>query len=321
MQVFDELEKYYAFDAHMRRADDRSIPSHQEPAMTRPDPGLAFLDLHRAERGFVMPNAWDAGTAVLLAEAGFAAIGTTSAGIAFSLGKPDFNVRNASLAVTRDETLDAVRRIAAAIPLPVNADLEAGYGDTPEQVAESVRLAIATGAAGCNIEDTDRATGQLFGEAEAVARIAAAHAAVRASGKTFVLNARTDVFQHGGHEGLSLAIERCNRFLAAGADCVFTPGVADAARARTLVREIAGPLNLVVGLNESASSAKALIDVGVKRISVGGSIARAALGLVRRAAIELRERGTVGYADGQLPQGELNDLFEHAWAQRPRLIE
>jgi 2-methylisocitrate lyase-like PEP mutase family enzyme len=289
--------------------------------MTRPDPGLAFLDLHRAERGFVMPNAWDAGTAVLLAEAGFAAIGTTSAGIAFSLGKPDFNVRNASLAVTRDETLDAVRRIAAAIPLPVNADLEAGYGDTPEQVAESVRLAIATGAAGCNIEDTDRATGQLFGEAEAVARIAAAHAAVRASGKTFVLNARTDVFQHGGHEGLSLAIERCNRFLAAGADCVFTPGVADAARARTLVREIAGPLNLVVGLNESASSAKALIDVGVKRISVGGSIARAALGLVRRAAIELRERGTVGYADGQLPQGELNDLFEHAWAQRPRLIE
>ena len=288
--------------------------------MTRPGPGLAFLDLHRAERGFVMPNAWDAGTAVLLAEAGFAAIGTTSAGIAFSLGKPDFNVRNASLAVTREETLDAVRRIAAAIPLPVNADLEAGYGDTPEQVAESVRLAIATGAAGCNIEDTDRATGELFDEAEAVARIAAAHAAVRASGKAFVLNARTDVFQHGGDKGLHQAIERGNRFLAAGADCVFTPGVADAERARTLVRELTGPLNLVVGLNESASSAKALIDVGVKRISVGGSIARAALGLVRRAALELREQGTVGYADGQVPQGELNALFERAWAQRPRLV-
>ena len=288
--------------------------------MTRPGPGLAFLDLHRAERGFVMPNAWDAGTAVLLAEAGFAAIGTTSAGIAFSLGKPDFNVRNASLAVTRDETLDAVRRIAAAIPLPVNADLEAGYGDTPEQVAESVRLAIATGAAGCNIEDTDRATGELFDEAEAVARIAAAHAAVCASGKAFVLNARTDVFQHGGDQGLRQAIERGNRFLAAGADCVFTPGVADAEHARTLVRELTGPLNLVIGLNESASSAKALIDVGVKRVSVGGSIARAALGLVRRAALELRERGTVGYANGQVPQGELNALFERAWAQRPRLV-
>lgn len=280
-----------------------------------------FLDLHRAERGFVMPNAWDAGTAILLAEAGFSAIGTTSAGIAFSLGKPDFNVRNASLAVTRDETLDAVRRIAAAIPLPVNADLEAGYGDTPEQVGESVRFAIATGAAGCNIEDTNRATGQLFDEAEAVERIAAAHAAVRASGRAFVLNARTDVFQHGGEKGLQLAIERCNRFLAAGADCVFTPGVADAARARTLVREISGPLNLVVGLNEAASSARALIDVGVKRISVGGSIARAALGLVRQAAIELREQGTVGYANGQVPQGELNALFERAWARRPRLPE
>lgn len=289
--------------------------------MTRPDPGLTFLNLHRAERGFVMPNAWDAGTAVLLAEAGFAAIGTTSAGIAFSLGKPDFNVRNASLAVTREETLDAVRRIAAAVALPVNADLEAGYGDMPEQVAESVRLAMATGAAGCNIEDTDRATGRLFDEAEAVARIAAAHAAVRASGKAFVLNARTDAVQHGGDQSLHQAIERCNRFLAAGADCVFTPGVADAERARTLVREIVGPLNLVVGLNESASSARALIDVGVKRISVGGSIARAALGLVRRAALELREHGTVGYAEGQLPQGELNALFERAWAQRPRLIE
>ncbi|MCR5885778.1 isocitrate lyase/phosphoenolpyruvate mutase family protein [Rhizobacter sp. J219] len=278
-----------------------------------------FVDLHRAERGFVMPNAWDAGTAVLLAEAGFAAIGTTSAGIAFSLGKPDFNVRNASLAVTRDETLDAVRRIAAAVPLPVNADLEAGYGDTPEQVAESVGLAIATGAAGCNIEDTDRATGALFDTAEAVERIAAAHAAVRASGRPFVLNARTDAFQHGGEQGLRLAVERCNRFLAAGADCVFTPGVADATRARTLVREITGPLNLVVGLNESASSARALIDVGVKRISVGGSIARAVLGLVRQAAIELREQGTVGYAKGQVPHGELNALFERAWARRPRL--
>lgn len=285
----------------------------------RPDRGAAFLALHQAARGFLMPNAWDAGSAVLLASLGFESIGTTSAGIAFSLGKPDFNVRDAHLAVTRDETLDAVRRIAAAVPCPVNADLEAGYGDTPEQVAESVRLAIATGAAGCNIEDTDRATGGLFDEAQAVERIAAAHEAVRGAGGAFVLNARTDVFQHGGERGLQLAIERCNRFLAAGADCVFTPGVTDVARARTLVREIAGPLNLVIGLNEAASGAQALIEVGVKRISVGGSIARAVLGLVRQAGLELRERGTVGYAQGQIPQGELNTLFEQAWARRPRL--
>ncbi|MET0335654.1 MAG: isocitrate lyase/phosphoenolpyruvate mutase family protein [Rhizobacter sp.] len=276
----------------------------------------SFLDLHRAERGFVMPNAWDAGTAILLAQEGFAAIGTTSAGIAFSLGKPDFNVRNAGIAVTRDETLDAVRRIAAAVPLPVNADLEAGYGDTPEQVADTVRLAIATGAAGCNIEDTDRSTGRLYDEAAAVARIAAARQAVLSSGRPFVLNARTDVFQHGGDNGMALAVARCNRFFAAGADCVFTPGVADAERARALVRELSGPLNLVIGLNEAASSARALIDVGVKRISVGGSIARAALGLVRNAARELREHGTVNYASGQIAQGELNALFEGAAARR-----
>lgn len=284
--------------------------------MDRHDPGLAFLTLHRAERGFVMPNAWDAGTAILFADAGFAAIGTTSAGIAFSLGKPDFGAESAHLAVSRDEMLDALRRIVAAVPLPVNADLEAGYGETPEQVADSVLLAIATGAAGCNIEDTDRATGALFDEAEAVERIAAAHEAVRRSGCSFMLNARTDAFLRSGDQGLRLAIERCNRFLAAGADGVFIPGVADAERARVLVREIDGPLNLVVGLNESAASARALIDVGVKRISVGGSIARAALGLVRRAAIELRERGTVAYASEQAPEGELNALFERAWERR-----
>lgn len=274
--------------------------------------GRAFLDLHRAERGFVMPNAWDAGSAVLLASEGFAALGSTSAGIAFSLGKPDYNVRDARLAVTRDEMLEAIRRIAAAVPLPVNADLESGYGDTPEQVAESVRLAIAAGAAGCNIEDADSTRGALFDEHEAVARIAAARAAIAASGRAFVLTARTDPFQFGGDDALQVAIRRGNRFLEAGADCVFTPGVTDLPRARTLVREIAGPLNLVVGLNEAAADARALIDAGVQRISVGGSIARSVLGLVRRSARELREHGTVSYAAGQIPQGELNALFERA---------
>ena len=281
--------------------------------MTRPTHAAqcnAFLNLHRAERGFVMPNAWDAGSAVILAEEGFAAIGSTSAGIAFSMGKPDYSVRDARCAVTRDEMLDAIRRIVAAVAVPVNADLESGYGDTPEQVAETVRLAIAAGAAGCNIEDVDRRTGGLYDEGHAVARIAAARAAITASGQAFVLTARTDVFQHGDAQAMQHAVQRGNRFLEAGADCVFTPGVTDVARARTLAREMAGPLNLVVGLNEASSSALDLIDVGVKRISVGGSIARAALGLVRRSARELRERGTVGYAAQQIAQPELNALYE-----------
>jgi 2-methylisocitrate lyase-like PEP mutase family enzyme len=287
---------------------------------TRAARGRAFLALHHAERGFVMPNAWDAGSAVLLASEGFAALGSTSAGIAFSLGKPDYNVHDSRLAATRDEMLDAIRRLAAAVPLPLNADLEAGYGDTPEQVAESVRLAIEAGAAGCNLEDTDSASGGLFDTAAAAERIAAARAAIQAAGGDFVLTARTDAFQLGsGSDAMRIAIERGNRFLAAGADCVFTPGVTDLDHARTLVKEIAGPLNLVIGLNEAAASAFALIDVGVKRISVGGSIARSVLGLVRRSARELREHGTVSYAAQQIPHGELNALFERAMATRNRL--
>ncbi|MBP8309705.1 MAG: isocitrate lyase/phosphoenolpyruvate mutase family protein [Burkholderiaceae bacterium] len=275
----------------------------------------ALMNLHKAERGFVMPNAWDAGSAILLASEGFSAIGTTSAGIAFSLGKPDYNVSDARMAVTRAQMLDAVRRIVAAVPIPVNADLESGYGDTPEQVADTVRLAIAAGASGCNIEDTDSATGGLFDEASAVARIAAARAAIEASGRRFVLTARTDAFQLNPDDAMRIAIRRGNLFLEAGAHCVFTPGVTDVARARTLVREIAGPINLVVGLNEAAANAFDLIDAGVKRVSVGGSIARAVLGFVRRSARELREHGTVGYAGQQIAQSELNDLFVRAGQQ------
>lgn len=280
---------------------------------TRLARGRAFLDLHQAAHGFVMPNAWDAGSAVLLASEGFAAIGTTSAGIAFSLGRPDYNVRNSRAAVGRDDMLAADRRITSAVALPVNANLEAGYGDMPEHVAETVRLAMEAGAAGGNIEDTDAAHGRLFDEPQAVARIAAARAAIDAAGGGFVLNARTDAFLlPGSGEPLQVAIRRANLYLAAGAHCVFTPGVTDPARVRTLAQEIAGPLNLVIGLNEAGSSAFDLLDAGARRISVGGSIARSALGLVRRSARELRERGTTTYAGSQIPQGELNALFESA---------
>ncbi len=300
----------------MRLTQERAAATMRcmEHHNTSPDPGAAFLALHHADRGFVMPNAWDAGSAVLLASEGFAALGTTSAGIAFSLGKPDYSVRDARLAVSRDEMLAALQRIAAAVAVPVNADLESGYGDTPEAVAQTLALAVAAGAAGCNLEDVDRRSGALFDAAQAAERIAAAREAIGHTGRGFVLNARTDaVLQQGNSEAaLRSAIERGNRYLAAGADCVFVPGIADAARARRLAQEIAGPVNLVVGLNEAASSAQALLDAGIRRVSVGGSIARAALGLVRRAARELLEHGTVSYAAQQVPQGELNALFERA---------
>lgn len=266
-----------------------------------------------------MPNAWDAGSAVVLASEGFAALGTTSAGIAFSLGRPDYEVSDSRFAVSRDEALERLRQIANAVDVPVNADLESGYGRTPEDVAQTVRMAIEAGAAGANIEDVDRATGRLHEISLAAERLQAAQEAVLASGIPFVLNARTDAVQHDPARGLDVAIERAQHFIRCGAHCIFVPGVADVVRARQLVENIDAPLNLVVGLNESGSSTQDLIDAGVQRVSVGGSIARAALGLVRRAARELRDAGTVSYAAEQIPQQELNRLFEGALNPRIKL--
>ncbi|MCE3288480.1 MAG: 2-methylisocitrate lyase [Caulobacter sp.] len=267
-----------------------------------------FLALHRAPRGFILPNAWDAGSALLLAAEGFPALATTSAGIAFSLGRPDYAVEDPALAVSRQAMLARVAEIVEVSPVPVNADLEAGWGDAPEAVAETIRLAVAAGAAGGNIEDVKQGGG-LFDEDLAVERIAAARAA---AGPDFVLNARTDPFQTTMDDPLAEAIRRGTRFLEAGADCVFVPGVGDLASIRTLVAELPGPLNLVAGLTAMEGGVRTLLDLGVQRISVGGSIARAALGLVRQAARELRAEGEMTYAKGQIPQGELNALFAAA---------
>ena len=253
------------------------------------------------------PNAWDAGSAIILAEAGFAAIATTSAGIAFSLGRADHSVPEGSTPVSRSQMFDRIRQITAAIDIPVNGDLEEGYGERPETVAETIRLAIAAGLAGGNIED--HADGVLYDEALAAERIAAASEAIGASGSGFVLNARTDGLLLGTPAPLSDAIRRDNRYRQAGADCLFVPGENNLQRIATLVKEIEGPLNVVMGLGNTSLTVSALRSVGVAPISVGGSIARAALGFVRQSAHELLERGTLSFADIQIPQRELNTLF------------
>jgi len=268
----------------------------------------AFAALHRGRPGFVMPNAWDAGSALVLADAGFSAIATTSAGIAFSLGKQDYQVSDARLAVLREEMFERMRQIAGAVALPVNGDLEAGFGDAPEQVAETVKLAIEAGLAGGNVEDK-RPGGSLYDEDLAVERIAAARAAIDAAGSAFVLTARTDAFQSRAPDALADVIRRANRFREAGADCLFAPGPSDLESVRTLVREIAGPLNVVMGLGSAEGNARALLGAGVQRISLGGSIARSALGFVRRCARELRDAGSITFAAEQIPQPELNALF------------
>jgi 2-methylisocitrate lyase-like PEP mutase family enzyme len=270
----------------------------------------AFAVLHGAKPGFIMPNAWDVGSALILAAAGFQAIGTTSAGVAFSLGKPDYAVADRNLGVSRDEMLERLAEIAAAVPIPVNGDLEAGYGDTPEQVATTVRAAIEAGLAGCNIEDKQPFAG-LYDEALAIERIRAARAAIHAAKSRFVLTARCDALLHS-KDGLREAITRSNRYREAGADCLFTPGVSDMRSIATLACEIDGPLNMVMGLGNADGTAHEWLDAGVQRISVGGSIARTALGLVRRAAEELRDKGTISFAKDQIPQAELNTLFARA---------
>ena len=259
-----------------------------------------------------MPNAWDAGSAVILAAEGFKAIATTSAGIAFALGRQDYQVNEARLGVSRAEMFAQMREIAEAVSIPVNGDLEAGYGDRPEEVADTIGQAIASGLAGGNIEDKPPFETALYDEALAVERIAAARERIGALGNDFVLTARTDAFPAAPNDALRTAIRRANLYLEAGANCVFAPGPSDMATVATLVKEIAGPINVVMGLGTAAGNAHDLIGAGVRRISLGGSIARSALGFVRRSARELRDRGTIEFANEQIGQAELNALFASA---------
>ncbi|MEV0132476.1 isocitrate lyase/phosphoenolpyruvate mutase family protein [Dactylosporangium sp. NPDC050688] len=269
-----------------------------------------FVDLHRAGC-FLLPNAWDVGSARLLAAAGFPAVATTSAGIAFSLGRPDhdfFAEHGPRGRLDRDTMLRRVAEIAAEVAVPLSADLEEGFGASPETVAATVSMALAAGAAGGNIEDfTGERSRPLFDPALATERIRAARAAADATGEPFVLVGRTDALLVGGT--VTDCVRRANAYLAAGADCAFVPGATDAATVATLVRDLDGPLNVVMGLTGNPLSLAALRDLGVRRVTVGGSLARAMYGHLRRAAVELLEQGTFTYARDQLPQSDLNDLF------------
>ena len=258
----------------------------------------ALLALH-AGAGFVLPNAWDAGSARLLEQLGFPAIATTSAGIAWANGMPDGG------AMDRDTMLEHVARIAAAVRIPVSADLESGYSDTSEGVGYTVARAAALGAVGANIEDAN--AGGLFGIDEATARVAAARAA--APKGSFVLNARTDTYFVGKGEGaFDETVERAVRYLEAGADCIFVPAVVDAETIRRLADAIPGPLNIVAGL-ANVIDAPTLFSLGVTRVSLGGSLARAALSTLERAGRELLETGTLSFLDGAMSYGEVQRRY------------
>ena len=263
-----------------------------------------FQALHARPGAFVIPNPWDAGTARILEGLGFEALTTTSAGLAFVLGR-----RDGAGDVTREETLANAKVIVDATDLPVAADLENGFGHTPEAAAETIRLAgEVAGLVGGSIED---ATGDprrpIYDFQQAVERVAAAAAAARALPFPFVLVGRAENFLHG-HPDLDDTIRRLQAFEAAGADALYAPGLTRAEDIRTVCASVRKPVNVVMGLKSASFSVAELASLGVRRISVGSALSRAALGAFVRAAREIREQGTFRFAEDALPYAEANDL-------------
>jgi len=268
-----------------------------------------FAALHQGPEILVLPNAWDPGTAIIMAQAGFPALATTSAGIAFAQGLPDGE------AIGRDRMIALCGAIAAAVPVPVTADLEAGYGMRPEDVAATVRAAIAAGLAGCNIEDgTHDPARPLLDPVLSAERIQAGAEAARASGTAFVLNARADCYlaRRGlGEANYDETIARAAAYRKAGAGSIFVPGVMDEPTITRLVAAIDAPLNILAarGGAESPLTVATLQRLGVRRVTIGGSLTLAALGLVRRAAEALRTEGSFAFARDGLTHVEANALM------------
>jgi 2-methylisocitrate lyase-like PEP mutase family enzyme len=272
--------------------------------LTQAEKGLAFSALHKRESAFIIPNPWDAGTARLLAHLGFEALATTSAGYAFSAGQPDNTI-------SRDEMIEHVSTMAAATNLPVSADLENGFGDSPEAVAETIRLAAAAGAVGGSIEDMSRQPGHpIYAREHAVERIRAAAEAVRGLPFAFTLTARAENYL-AGRTDLKDTIERLQAYQTAGADVLYAPGLTSKDGIAAIVKSVDRPVNVVMGLAGLPLSLAALSAMGVRRVSVGSALSRAALGAFLRAAREMQEHGTFTFADDAVSYRDINGIFRH----------
>jgi 2-methylisocitrate lyase-like PEP mutase family enzyme len=266
-----------------------------------------FRDMHLGGEMVVLPNAWDHASTALMIEAGYPVIATTSAGIAFARGYPDGE------RMTREAMLEICGEIARQSRVPVTADLEAGYGPAPEDVAATVRGAIDVGLVGCNIEDADPDTGALFSLEDAVKRISAGHAAAQALGVPFVLNARADPYLKpvgDAEDNFQEAVRRCNAYLAAGATSAYVPGPGDAETVARLVEAVEGPLNILGSLaGRPGLSISEYARLGVRRISIGGSLMLAAATFTRDAVVAMREEGRLDFASGAITNGRLNKLM------------
>jgi 2-methylisocitrate lyase-like PEP mutase family enzyme len=257
-----------------------------------------FRNLHR-QGCFVLPNPWDSGSARLLQHMGFLALASTSSGHAWTMGRPDY-------AVTRDDVLSHLSQLCAATDLPVNADFEGGFADGPEGVAANVALAIQTGVAGLSIEDRRLDGGGLYDPAFAIQRIRAARAAIDHSGEDVILVARTEGLLNDA-TAFSAAVDRLVAFADAGADCLYAPGVQGRENIAAMVRAVAPkPLNVLM-FGPGLSMAE-LADLGVRRISIGGTLARVAWGAMLRVAEEIKQGSFAGLATGA-PGKTLNGIF------------
>jgi len=266
----------------------------------------AFGALHGGHRALLLPNVWDVASARVIQQAGFPAIATTSAGIAFSLGYPDGEK------IHRKEMLKIVARIASSVTVPVTADVETGYGPKPEDAALTAEGVIEAGAVGMNLEDgtenPDHSLADLFLQLE---KIAAVRDTAKRFGVPLVLNARTDVFllSVGAAEGrYDETVRRLSAFRDAGADCVFAPGVKDAATIARLVSDLRCPLNILAG--PGSPSVGELEQLGVARVSLGSGPMRATLGLILRMAEELKRTGTYQSFESAPSHAEVNRLME-----------
>lgn len=271
--------------------------------LTQAEKGKAFRALHEQDSAFIIPNPWDVGTARLLACLGFKSLATTSAGYAFSVGQRDNTIG-------RNEMMAHVAAIVSATDLPVSADLENGFGDAPETVAQTIRLAAATGLVGGSIEDaTNRPDDPIYAQELAVERIRAASETARTLPFPFTLTGRAENYLVGRPD-LKDTIKRLQAYQEAGADVLYAPGLTSKDDIAAVVSSVDRPVNVVMGLQGVQLSLAALSDIGVKRISVGSALSRAALGAFLRAAREMREHGTFDFANEAVSYQEISAMFK-----------
>jgi 2-methylisocitrate lyase-like PEP mutase family enzyme len=271
--------------------------------LTQDQKGHAFRALHHRERAFLIPNPWDVGTARILAQFGFEALATTSMGLAFALGQLDNTVG-------RDRVLEHVGCLCAATALPISADLENGFGDDPREVAETIRLAAGAGAVGGSIEDASgRADTPICPREFAADRVRAAVEAARSLPFPFTLTARAENYLHGRPD-LEDTIGRLQAYQEAGADVLYAPGLATKDDIAAVVRSVNRPVNVLMGLRGVQLSLNELSALGVKRVSVGSTLARTAMGAFLRAAKEMRDSGTFNFAKDAATPSEISTLLQ-----------